>query len=228
MKYYAIIVGGGSGSRMKSPIPKQFLLLNGKPVIMHTIEAFYHSDLRPELILALNIDYYSYWEQLCREHNFVIPHTLVKGGNQRFDSVKNGLKAVKGNAVIAIHDAVRPIVSNHLITASFKHAELHGNAVAAVNATDSIRKLNGKTSVALNREEIYLIQTPQTFRSDVLKKAYKQPYRIEFTDDASVVEKSGTSIELIAGDPQNIKITYQKDILLAEFYQKASQKNNPH
>ncbi len=228
MKYYAIIIGGGSGSRMKCDTPKQFLLLNGKPVIMHTLEAFYHSDLKPELILVLNIDYYSSWEQLCIDHNFNIPYTLVKGGNQRFYSVKNGLRIIKGTAVVAIHDGVRPLISNKLITTSFNHAELYGNAISAIKATDSIRKLNGKASVALNRDEIYLVQTPQTFKSDVIKKAYEQPYRIEFTDDASVAEKNGTSIELIAGDPKNIKITYSEDLVLAEFYQSTLHKKNPY
>ncbi len=227
MKYYAIIIGGGSGSRMKSDIPKQFMLLRGKPVIMHTLQAFHDSDLKPELILVLNVDYYPYWEQLCTEHNFTIPYTLVKAGNQRFDSVKNGLKIIKGNAVIAIHDAVRPIINNDLITSSFKHAELHGNAVVAIRPTDSVRKLSGTTSVALNRDEIYLVQTPQTFKSELIKKAYKQPYRIEFTDDASVVEKSGISIQLIPGDPKNIKITYPEDLILAEFYLSASPNKNP-
>ncbi|MEO8795175.1 MAG: 2-C-methyl-D-erythritol 4-phosphate cytidylyltransferase, partial [Daejeonella sp.] len=129
MKYYAIIVGGGSGSRMESEIPKQFLLLKGKPLLMHTIEAFHFSTLHPEIILVLNVDFHKYWEDLCKQFNFNIPYTLVKGGSQRFFSVKNGLKAVKGKSIVAIHDAVRPIISDQLITDVFKSAESTGSAI---------------------------------------------------------------------------------------------------
>ncbi|HYK77901.1 MAG TPA: 2-C-methyl-D-erythritol 4-phosphate cytidylyltransferase [Daejeonella sp.] len=226
MKYYAIIVAGGSGSRMQADIPKQFLLLNGKPILMHTLEAFYNSTFKPELILVLNVDFHSYWEQLCREHQFIIPHILVKAGNQRFYSVKNGLKKVSGTALVAIHDAVRPLVSEDLITRSYQEAERYGNAIAAVKSKDSIRQINASGSVPLNREGIFLVQTPQVFQSALLKKAYQQPYRIEFTDDATVVEKTGTIIRIITGDNRNIKITYPEDILLAQFYLTASRNNS--
>jgi len=216
MKYYAIIVGGGSGTRMGTVLPKQFLMLNEKPVLMHTIQAFYLSNLKPEIILVLNIDYYQYWEKLCADFQFDIPHTLVKAGRQRFHSVKNGLKCIKGQAIVAVHDAVRPLVTDKLITASFLQAGQKGNAVCAVQATDSVRRLNGTSSEYLNREEVYLVQTPQTFEVSTLKKAYQQPYRVTFTDDASVVEKSGTEINLIAGEKTNLKITYPEDVAIAE------------
>ena len=218
MKYYAILVGGGSGSRMQSDIPKPFMLLKGRPILMRTIEAFYNSEIKPEIIVVLNVDFHQYWEQLCKEYNFTIHHHLIRGGGQRFHSVKNALKSVKGTAIVAIHDAVRPLVNNDLITESFLQAELNGNAVAAIRCSDSVRQINENGTVPLNREEIYLIQTPQTFRSDVLNKAYKQDYRNEFTDDASVVEKSGVRIQFIEGNNQNLKITFPEDILLAEFY----------
>lgn len=218
MKYYAIIVGGGSGSRMQSDMPKQFMLLKGRPVLMHTIEAFYDSDLKPEIIVVLNVDFHQYWEQLCEEYKFTIPHQLIKGGHHRFHSVKNGLKAVKGTAIVAIHDAVRPLVSRDLIKVSYQQAEQNGNAVTAVKSLDSVRQSTGDGTVHLNREDIYLIQTPQTFRTDILNKAYKQDYRNEFTDDASVVERSGVSIHLVKGDNRNLKITFPEDILLAELY----------
>ncbi|WP_395626540.1 2-C-methyl-D-erythritol 4-phosphate cytidylyltransferase [Daejeonella sp.] len=217
MKYYAIIVGGGSGSRMQSETPKQFMLLNGKPILMHTIEAFYYSDLKPEIILVLNIDYHIFWENLCIKYKFSVPHTLVKGGLQRFNSVKNGINLIKGKAIIAIHDAVRPLPSNKLITRSFIAAEATGNAIAALKSKDSVRQQNGNLSKSLNRDQIYLVQTPQTFKSEILSKAYKQDYRNEFTDDASVVERMGISINIIEGESQNIKITFPEDILLAEF-----------
>jgi 2-C-methyl-D-erythritol 4-phosphate cytidylyltransferase len=218
VKYFAIIVGGGSGSRMLSEIPKQFMLLRGRPVLMHTIEAFYKSDYNPEIIVVLNVDFHQYWENLCVLHNFSIPHLLVKGGTHRFDSVKNGIKAIKSKAIIAIHDAVRPLLSSRLIDRSFQEAEVSGNAVAAIKSRDSVRQQTGKHSIPLNREEIYLIQTPQTFSSEILKKAYKQEFRNEFTDDASVAERSGIKINLIEGENRNFKITFPEDIRLAEIY----------
>lgn len=203
---------------MQSEIPKQFMLLNSKPILMHTIEAFYHSDLKPEIIVVLNVDFHTYWEQLCEKYNFSIPHTLVKGGLQRFHSVKNGIRFIKGNAVVAIHDAVRPLASNELISRSFREAEITGNAVVAHQSKDSVRQKTGNSSIPLNRDEIYLVQTPQTFQLEILNKAYKQEYRNEFTDDASVVERIGISINLIEGERKNLKITFPEDILLAESY----------
>lgn len=216
MKYVAVIVGGGSGTRMGTTVPKQFLILNGKPVLMHTIQAFYYSELKPQIILVLNIDFHHYWEELCKEHGFDIPHSVVKGGRQRFYSVKNVFKYIKGKVIVAIHDAVRPLVSNELITNSFRQAEIHGNAVCAVQSSDSVRMCKNGSSEAINREQIYLVQTPQTFDLALLKSAYKQPYHISFTDDASVVERAGGAIHLIGGDKKNMKITYPEDIRIAE------------
>jgi 2-C-methyl-D-erythritol 4-phosphate cytidylyltransferase len=218
VKYFAIIVGGGSGSRMLSDVPKQFMLLRGRPVLMHTIEAFHKSDYNPEIIVVLNVDFHQYWENLCVLHNFSIPHQLIKGGTNRFDSVKNAIKAIKTKAIVAIHDAVRPLLSSQLIDRSFKEAEQSGNAVAAIKSRDSVRQHNGTQSVSLDREKIYLIQTPQTFSSEILKKAYKQEFRNEFTDDASVAERSGIKINLIDGESRNFKITFPEDIRLAEIF----------
>ncbi|MEJ7778774.1 MAG: 2-C-methyl-D-erythritol 4-phosphate cytidylyltransferase [Daejeonella sp.] len=218
IKYYAIIVGGGSGSRMQSDVPKQFLLLNGRPVLMHTIEAFYSSQLNPEIIVVLNVDYHSFWENQCREHNFEIPHQLVKGGPQRFHSVKNALIYIAGSSIVAIHDAVRPLVSHKLIDSAFRQAEGLGNAVAAVKSSDSIRQGNLRDSVIMDRENIYLVQTPQAFKSEILLKAYRQDYRNEFTDDASVAERSGVQIMLIEGDRSNLKITFPGDLLVAGMF----------
>lgn len=220
MKRYAILVGGGSGSRMQQDIPKQFLLLDGKPVLMHTLEAFYHSEPRPEIVVVLNVDFHEYWEKLCRTHEFIIPHTLVKAGQERFFSVKNGLKLVKGKALVAIHDAVRPIIKKEKIEHAFSYAEVHGNAVLAIPSKDSVRISDTKENKALARELVYLIQTPQIFRSNMLKKAYQQEFRTSFTDDASVVEHAGVAIHLVEGDPKNIKITYPEDLALAEVFLK--------
>ena len=220
MKYYALIVAGGSGTRMGESIPKQFLLIENKPVLMHTIEAFYNSDYKPQIIVALNIDYHQYWENLCVEQEFKIPHVLVKAGKMRFDTVKKGLKFIKGPGIVAIHDAVRPIISNDLITKSFNAAEKCGNAVCATRSLDSVRKRSGESSEALNRDDIFLVQTPQTFEVGILKRAYKQPYKVNFTDDASVVEDSGIKINLIEGDLRNIKLTHPHDMLIAQLYLK--------
>ena len=220
MKYYALIVAGGSGTRMGESVPKQFLLIDNKPVLMHTIQAFYNSDNKPQIIVALNIDYHQYWENLCVKQEFKTPHVLVKAGKMRFDTVKKGLKAVKGPGIVAIHDAVRPIISNDLITRSFDEAEKCGNAVCAIQSLDSVRKRLGESSEALNRDDIFLVQTPQTFEVGILKRAYKQPYKVNFTDDASVVEDSGVKINLIEGDLRNIKLTYPHDMLIAQLYLK--------
>ncbi len=216
---YVIIVAGGSGTRMQSAVPKQFLLLNGKPVLMHTIEAFHHSASNPQIIIVLHPDYHSYWEQLCKEHQFNIPYQLVKGGETRFHSVKNGLDTIADDtgALIAIHDAVRPLASAPIINESYKHTAQHGNAVAAVKSRDSVRRLKNGVSESLIRDEIYLVQTPQTFQAAQLKKAYLQPYDDKFTDDASVVEETGVKINLIEGSYQNIKITFPEDIAIAEW-----------
>ncbi|MFM6975237.1 MAG: 2-C-methyl-D-erythritol 4-phosphate cytidylyltransferase [Sphingobacteriaceae bacterium] len=216
MKYYALIVGGGTGSRMQVQIPKQFLELNGLPVLMHTINAFHQSELKPEILLVLNVDFHEHWEELCKKHQFSVPHTLIKGGQQRFHSVKNGLKTLKGKSIVAIHDAVRPLISPELITQGFKQAAIQGNAVTGIPCKDSVRQLTSSGSVALSRESIYLMQTPQTFKSEVLQKAYEQDYRIDFTDDASVVERMGNKIHILPGETQNIKITYPEDLILAE------------
>lgn len=219
MNHYAIIVAGGSGNRMQSAVPKQFLLLDGKPVLMHTIAAFNECIYKPQILLVLNIDQHKYWEELCLKYNFQIPHQVIKGGTQRYHSVKNGLKAIRGKGIVAVHDAVRPLVSAKLIAQSYKIAQETSNCIIGVTPTDSVRSLqeDGK-SEALSREKLALIQTPQTFHVDLLKKAYQTPYRNEFTDDASVAEYAGYQINLIAGERENIKITYPEDLEIASIF----------
>lgn len=214
---YAIIVAGGSGTRMQTALPKQFLLLNGKPVLMHTIEKFNSCASQPQIILVLHTDYHTYWQQICIEYNFNIPHQLIRGGESRFHSVKNGLDAITDTkAIIAIHDAVRPLTPTYIIDRSYNYAVKNGNAITAVKSRDSVRQLRGDYSVSLLRDDIYLIQTPQTFRAGQIKKAYEQAYDINFTDDASVVESSGVQINLAEGSYENIKITFREDIAIAE------------
>lgn len=216
MKYYAIVVAGGSGSRMNAAVAKQFLLLKGKPVLMHTLEKFDACAVNPEIILVLNVHQHQYWEELCEKYNFLVPHRLVKGGIQRFHSVHNGLKTIKGNGIVAVHDAVRPLVSDELILQSYETAARTGAVVAAIQPTDSVRMINGDRTQALKRENLYLIQTPQTFDVAVLKRAYKADYRNDFTDDASVAEHAGKQITMIPGSRENLKITYPEDLQLAE------------
>lgn len=218
LKTYAIIVAGGSGTRMHSTVPKQFLPLDGKPVLMHTIAAFHNCEAEPHIILALHADFHDYWKELCSEHNFDVPHQLITGGDTRFHSVKNGLNLIRDdeNTIIAIHDAVRPLTTREVIDESYRYAAEYGNAIAAVKSRDSVRQLQDSHSIALQREEIYMIQTPQTFQARQLKKAYEQHYSPKFTDDASVVEQSGMPIYLISGSYQNFKITFPEDIAIAE------------
>ena len=217
MKFYAIIVAGGAGKRMQTAIAKQFLLLNNKPVIMHTLQAFYISEIRPEIILVLAKAEHQYWKDLCLKYNFDIPHTLVEGGKERFHSVRNGLMTIKEDGIVAIHDAVRPAVNTSLITQTFHIALEAGNAIPCVKPSDSIRKLQENSSKIVNRDKLVLIQTPQTFELGQLRKAYQQRYSSKFTDDASVVEAAGYPINLINGSRNNIKITYPEDLELASF-----------
>ncbi|MBK0380907.1 2-C-methyl-D-erythritol 4-phosphate cytidylyltransferase [Mucilaginibacter segetis] len=216
-KTYAVIVAGGTGTRMQSVVPKQFLLLNNRPVLMHTIEAFSNGQTAPQIIVVLHADYHEMWRELCLVHNFTIPHLLINGGETRFHSVKNAIDQIsEKNVLIAVHDAVRPLISEKVIQEAYQSALDNGTAVTAVKSRDSVRQLKEGTTTALNRDEVYLIQTPQTFRSALIKKAYEQPYTALFTDDASVVESSGIKINLIEGSHSNIKITFPEDIAIAE------------
>lgn len=214
--YHVIIVGGGSGSRFASDIPKQFHLLAGKPVLMHTIHAFTQAFPTISVHVVLNIHHHEVWKELCKKHSFSTPHELIKGGNTRFESVKNGLKNIPNTAIVAVHDAVRPLIDIAIIQQAFSAAEALGNAIVVMPANESLRHKTGKGTEAVKREEYVLVQTPQIFKASELKKAYQQPFRNEFTDDASVVERLGTTIYLVEGNSRNIKITYPHDLAIAE------------
>lgn len=224
MKNYAIIVAGGSGKRIGGKTPKQFLLLDGLPVLMHTINAFASSNSKPSILLVLNERVIAAWEVLCEKHTFKIPHKIIIGGEERFHSVKSALKQLDGEGLIAIHDGVRPLVSINLIDKCFAQAAELGSAIPAVMASDTIRQRKStRKSIVLDRDEIFLVQTPQTFRLSLVKEGYNQNFSSTFTDDASVVEKFGTEVFLIEGERANIKITYQVDLDFAELLLK----NNP-
>jgi 2-C-methyl-D-erythritol 4-phosphate cytidylyltransferase len=216
-KKYAIIVAGGQGTRANTPVPKQFMKLDGKPVIMHAITKFADANLNIDIIVVLNKDLIPQWGELCKEHNFNTEVKIIEGGENRFESVKLGLALVTEEGIIAIHDAARPLVSTKTIVTGYKAAEMYGNAVPAIPLTDSIRQIDSSKSIAVDRTRYCIIQTPQCFQSTILKKAYSTAeYKIHFTDDASVIEASGEKIHLIDGNPDNIKITTPRDFILAE------------
>jgi 2-C-methyl-D-erythritol 4-phosphate cytidylyltransferase len=221
---YALIVAGGSGSRMKQELPKQFIPLGGKPVLMHTVEQFYNVDPAIKILLVLPPDQVGVWQELCQVHGFFVSHQVALGGPSRFASVRNGLAKIEGEGLVAVHDGVRPFVSAPLIRAAFDEAEEYGNAVAAVPLKDSIRRLSVTGSHAEDRSHFRLIQTPQCFRLDLLRQAYTQPEDPTFTDDASVVERLGVTIRLVNGTYENIKITTPEDLLWAEAFLQSPEK----
>jgi len=216
MKTYALILAGGKGLRMGVDLPKQFLLLAGKPVLMHTLEAFQKADPTTELILVLPAEHQVFWAELCAKHAFALKHQVATGGAVRFDSVRNGLKLIQEQGLIAVHDGVRPLVSPELINRCFAKALEKGAAIPVFELTESIRRIEGSRSYAEDRSRYRSVQTPQTFRSEMLRQAYEQPFQPVFTDDASVVEAAGYEIALVEGNRENIKITTPQDLLLAE------------
>lgn len=209
-----IIVAGGKGTRMLGETPKQFIEINNKPILIHTFECFYHYDDSVFFVLALNTEYFSIWRDLIRKYQFSIKHEIVQGGDTRFHSVLNALKKTPDDCLVAVHDAVRPLVNRGTISRCFEVAQEKGCAVPCVEISESVRELIPEGSKAVDRHKLRLIQTPQIFRSDIIKKSYQQAYSEIFTDDASVVENAGYSIHLVEGDRENIKITTREDILI--------------
>jgi 2-C-methyl-D-erythritol 4-phosphate cytidylyltransferase len=224
---YAIIVAGGSGLRMGADIPKQFLELGGLPVLMHTIRKFHEA--YPDILIKLVLPQaqQEYWSTLCQRYDFKLAHEVVNGGASRFQSVKNGLDSIAGQSgIVAIHDGVRPFVNSRIIRESVEVAEKTGNATAAVPLKDSIRLLENGNSKAVERTAYRIIQTPQTFQLELIKKAFETPEQSFFTDDASVFEYAGHSINLIEGSYENIKITTPEDMILGEALLSSKSKNN--
>jgi len=200
---------------MKSAIPKQFLLLDGLPMLMHTIRRFHSFDSSLEIIVVLPEDHHPLWKTLVREHSFAIGHLLAPGGEERFHSVRAGLALVKEESLVAIHDGVRPLVSHDTIWRCFADAEEFGSAVPFVEPADSVRILDADDSRPLPRREVRLIQTPQVFRSSIIIPAYNRNFDPAFTDDATVAEAAGTMIHLTHGNRENIKITTPEDMAVA-------------
>lgn len=226
MKRYVLIVAGGRGLRMGSDLPKQFIPMGGKPVLMHTLEAFHRWDASAGLILVLPEDHQPYWKMLCREIGCKVPHRIANGGETRFHSVRNGLNFLSdeiGNAagrdekiLVAVHDGVRPFAAPEVVEQCFAEAEVSGAAIPVVPVVDSLREFSGESSRPVDRSRYQAVQTPQVFDYDLLLKAYEQPYSEFFTDDASVVEAFGHTVKTVPGNRENIKITTPFDLLVAK------------
>lgn len=217
MKKYVIVVAGGKGLRMGGEIPKQFLPIQGKPVLMRTLEAFYTYDNQIELIVVLPVAQQDYWKQLCAQYDFVLPHRIADGGETRFHSVRNGLRLVGEEGLVGVHDGVRPFVSQEVIAACYETAAVKKAVIPVVDMVETIRHLlaDGQ-SETVSRDRYKLVQTPQVFTCDVLKRAYTQTYIPAFTDDASVVEALGISVCMVKGNRENIKLTTPFDLKVAE------------
>lgn len=212
MEKFALIMAGGSGLRMGNEIPKQFIEVNGMPIILHTIDLFIKYDPFIRLVVVIPETNLKLWEAICIKHKFEFPHLLIMGGPERFHSVKNGLNHISQDGIVFIHDAVRPMVSIKTLEVCFSVASIMGNAVPVVPVNESLRKKEGPGNVSVDRTEYFLVQTPQTFRISLIKEAYDQEYLPCFTDDASVLESIGESINMVEGNRENIKVTYPADL----------------
>lgn len=215
---FVVIVAGGAGKRMGTDVPKQFLEIDGRPVLIRTIERFYKFDHSIVIIVVIPKDQFGYWEELKSKHGFTLQHTVVEGGNTRFLSVKNGLKYVDDNSIVAIHDGVRPLVGLDVLQRCFDGAEKFGNAVPVMKSVESVRIFTDKGIIPADRQNIMMVQTPQVFKSAHIKEAYSQDYDKEFTDDATVLEETGMKIHFVDGNRQNIKITTPDDLIIAKAF----------
>jgi len=229
---FCIVVAGGKGLRMGSDLPKQFLPIGGRPVLMHTLETFERAIPGIRLVLVLPKDQQTFWQDLCAKHHFILPHTIADGGTTRFHSVKSGLQRLcpsgkdAEDALVAVHDGVRPFASAEVIRRTFDAAREHGAAIPVVPVVETVRQLlptatvpapfGAGKSITVDRSLYRLVQTPQTFQLPLLLRAYEQPYTEAFTDDASVVEALGHPITLVEGNRENIKITTPFDLRIAE------------
>lgn len=225
MDKYAVIVAGGKGVRMGNAIPKQFLPLAGKPILYHTLRAFMGAYEDMHLVLVLPEDQLSYAQMVLQAFEERIDVELVTGGETRFHSVQNGLRVVAKDAVVFVHDGVRPLVSPELIRACYEQAVEKGSAIPAVAISDSLRRVDGDNSQPVNRDTMRSIQTPQTFRAELLLPAFEQEYTAAFTDEATVAEAYGQQVYLIEGEKSNIKLTTPEDMIVAEATLKAKEEH---
>ena len=220
MKKYRIVVAGGKGTRMGGEMPKQFQLLGDKPVIMQTLERLHAMDPGIQLILVLPAEHFELWKELCKQHSFAVPLLLAQGGTTRFHSVQNGLAQVDDidEALVGVHDGVRPFVSPRVLADCFREAWINGAAIPMLDVQDSLRHIiggNGVTEV-VPRDRYRLVQTPQVFKLSLLRRAYEQRFIESFTDDASVVEALGEHVAGVEGNRENIKLTTPFDLMIAK------------
>lgn len=214
-----IITAGGIGQRMGGDLPKQFIAIAGKPILMHTIELFHAFDSNAQIILTLPAEWKSYWSELLLKHACIIPHQIVDGGDERYVSIKNALSFCTGD-FIAVHDGVRPLVSEETLKRCFDAVNIYGQVVPVMPVNESLRQLFDDTSRAVRRADYCLVQTPQCFKKSVLQKAYTIPFHSGITDDASLVEEAGFPIHLVEGNEENIKITTPYDFKIAGYLMK--------
>ena len=220
MKKYLIVVAGGKGTRMGGEMPKQFQLLGDKPVIMQTLDRLHAMDPGIQLILVLPAEHFELWKELCKQHSFAVPLLLAQGGTTRFHSVQNGLAQVDDidEALVGVHDGVRPFVSPRVLADCFREAWINGAAIPMLDVQDSLRHIiggNGVTEV-VPRDRYRLVQTPQVFKLSLLRRAYEQRFIESFTDDASVVEALGEHVAGVEGNRENIKLTTPFDLMIAK------------
>lgn len=213
MNRYVILVAGGKGTRMLGSLPKQFLLLHGEAILVHTLRQFSLPGVH--LIVVMNPDFIDYWEDQCTVLLDIPKHQLVAGGHSRAQSVANGLKLVPENCLVAIHDAVRPLCSTMLINSLFEACEKEGSAVPVIKCKDSLRIISNGGSKAVSREDYRSVQTPQVFKSNEIKEAFVTIEVESFTDEASIYEAAGHKVHLVEGEESNIKITVPSDIQIA-------------
>ena len=211
-----IIVAGGKGTRMGVSLPKQFLVLGGKPILMHTIERFYGYDSNMKIVLVLPADQHDYWMELCVQYKFTTPVELAEGGETRFHSVKNGLSLITTEKWVGVHDGVRPFVSLDVLTDAYEQVQTVLAVVPTIDVYETLRRKQGESSVTVNRAEYQLVQTPQVFETALLKRAYDTEFDPHFTDDASVVEALGVPVVCISGNRENIKLTTPFDLKIGE------------
>lgn len=210
-----IVVAGGSGTRMGADIPKQFIELNGRPILMHTLENLEAMDSAMQLVLMLPENQIPFWNKLVEKHSFSVAHKVAAGGKTRFESVRNGLKMVSNADVIGVHDGVRPFVSERVVRSCFEMAQSNGAAIPVVPIIQSLRRIDVEPSKAVDRNTYRAVQTPQCFQAEILRKAYELAQGTEYSDDATVVESMGKNIYLVEGNEENIKITSPIDLKLA-------------
>lgn len=216
MKQSVIITAGGIGKRMNNVLPKQFISINGLPVLMHTINKFYEYNAEIQIVISLPKDYIQMWKELCGKHDFMIQHEIAEGGKERYHSIKNALQKVSGE-IVMVHDAVRPLVSLQTISKVVEKAKNNGAAIPVLPVKDTLRKGSQDKSQHQDRSEFWIVQTPQAFKLELLQEAYEIPFSSNVTDDASLVEAFGKQVFLTEGNEENIKITTPFDLELVEF-----------